>query len=170
MTARFFLFLIYILCYIHSIVHLAGYTILIAFTTNITQDFLLIIQFIIMLTFTCIVLSLLFSRSSLTIRITPLPSSDVVDASSGLILHYLNNTYSPSNRIISFTVSIPMTIDTCYLIPLNIIQKISRCHRSPSNFSLESLSRGKQFLTDIISIGIGIGRSCSLYYQYHTTC
>jgi hypothetical protein len=82
-----------------------------------------------------------------------LPRSDIVHASSGLVFHYLSE-YSPANRIVSFSVSIPMTIDMCYLIPINVIRKINQCHRSSTN-SPQKSSRNKRFLTDIISIGIG---------------
>ena len=78
----------------------------------------------------------------------PLPSSDFIHASSGLIFHYLSS-YSPSNRVVSLTVSIHLAQDMCYLLPVKAIQKIPTCHR-PSN-----RSRRKRFLTDIVSIGIG---------------
>ena len=82
-----------------------------------------------------------------------LPRSDVLHASSGLIFHYLSD-YSPANRIASFTVSIPMTIDMCYLIPVNAIRKIPHCHQL-FNASHQPSPRTKRFVTGAIAIGIG---------------
>jgi hypothetical protein len=107
-----------------------------------------------MLTFIFTILFSLIITSSSIIPISKLPTSHVVHASSGLILHYLNE-YTPSNRIVSFTVSVPMTKDMCYLIPLNAIRKIPRCHLTPSNSSRPKSFRPKRFITDIVSIGIG---------------
>ena len=74
-----------------------------------------------------------------------LPRSAVLHASSGLIFHYLSD-YSPANRIASFTVSIPMTIDMCYLIPVNAIRKIPDCHQL-FNASHQPSPRTKRFVT-----------------------
>jgi hypothetical protein len=100
-----------------------------------------------------------------------IPKSDIIHASSGLILHYLSD-YKPSNNIIAFAVSIPMVADMCYLIPIMAMKKIPQC-RKPSasrNTSRKSTeeqiyeryiinsdirSRQKRFITDVISIGIG---------------
>lgn len=82
-----------------------------------------------------------------------IPKSDILHASSGLIFHYLSN-YSPADRVVSLTVSIPMTKDMCFLIPLNALRKIPDCQHifnAPPNIQ----PRRKRFLTDIISIGVG---------------
>ena len=104
--------------------------------------------------FSYVYLSVFVSLLCSPIILHPLPSSNVVHASSGLIMHYLSN-YSPSNRIVSFTVSVPMTIDMCYLIPINAIRKIPHCQRPPRNPASRSTRRQKRFITDIVSIGIG---------------
>jgi hypothetical protein len=99
-----------------------------------------------------------------------LPKADVVHTASGLIMHYLTD-YTPSNNILTFTVSIPMVADMCYLIPIQSMRKIPQCDPKflanlNSQISTEEqmyrtlfkssrLSRKKRFLTDIISIGIG---------------
>ena len=86
--------------------------------------------------------------AALDSSLVPLPPSNFIHASSGLIFHYLSS-YSPSNRVISLTVSIPLAQDMCYLLPVKAIQKIPTCHRKSNH------SRRKRFLTDIVSIGIG---------------
>ncbi len=83
-----------------------------------------------------------------------LPRSDILHASSGLILHYLNDC-SPCNRVISLTVSFPMTADMCYLIPINVIRKIPACQRSLSLSTLRPTYRRKRFLLEVVSIGVG---------------
>lgn len=100
-----------------------------------------------------------------------LPKTDIIHTTSGLILHYLSD-YKPSNNIVTFTVTIPMVADMCYLIPIKSMRKIPQCNqptmpkippkktkeeriyeRYRSNSAI--LYRRKRFLTDIISIGIG---------------
>ena len=70
-----------------------------------------------------------------TSSLTPTPASDFIHASSGLIFHYLSS-YAPSNRIVSLTVSIPLTQDMCYLLPVRALQKIPSCHRTPHRYWL----------------------------------
>jgi hypothetical protein len=55
-----------------------------------------------------------------------LPKTDIVHTKSGLILHYLSE-YRPANKIITFTVSLPMYADMCYLLPNSAMGKISEC-------------------------------------------
>ena len=55
-----------------------------------------------------------------------IPKSDVVHTKSGLIFHYLSE-YRPANEIISFTVTIPMYLDMCYLVPSVAMGKIKEC-------------------------------------------
>lgn len=55
-----------------------------------------------------------------------LPKTDIVHPKSGLILHY-RSEYRPANKIVTFTVTIPMYIDMCYLIPPLAMGKISQC-------------------------------------------
>ena len=86
-------------------------------------------------------------------QIISLPQSNVVDASSGLVFRYLSN-YLPADNVVSFTVAFPMTWDLCYLIPLHAFRKIPACSRpvtKPSNYTLR---RHRQFLPELISIGI----------------
>jgi hypothetical protein len=70
-----------------------------------------------------------------TLTITPItglikftiPKTDVVHPKSGLILHYLSE-YRPANKIITFTVTLPMHSDMCYLIPSQAMGKIPECN------------------------------------------
>ena len=106
-------------------------------------------------------------------KTTLLPKQDTVHKSSGLIFQYLSE-YKPANNIMTFTVSIPVVKDMCYLLPMNAIKKIHQCNarRTPSDTvekkrqetenrrkrrTADSISnrREKRFITDIISIGIG---------------
>lgn len=105
-----------------------------------------------------------------TFNIT-LPKTNVVHGTSGLILHYLSE-YKPANRIVTFTVSIPMVPDMCYLIPIKSMKKIPQCNQSTPlqeqkpRLNEEQLLvkflknsavhyRKKRLIGDIISIGIG---------------
>ena len=100
-----------------------------------------------------------------------LPKTDIVHTASGLILHYLSE-YVPANNIVSFTVSIPMVTDMCYLIPIASKNKIPQCSPQPDERNTSKKLNGEQiyhrylqntailyrrrrFITDIISIGIG---------------
>ena len=100
-----------------------------------------------------------------------LPKTDIVHTASGLILHYLSE-YVPANNIVSFTVSIPMVTDMCYLIPIAAKKKIPQCSPQADNRDTSkklngaqiynrylqntaTLFRRRRFITDIISIGIG---------------
>ena len=100
-----------------------------------------------------------------------LPKTDIVHTRSGLIMHYLSD-YKPANNIVTFTVSIPMVTDMCYLIPIGSMKKIPQCNQPtlPKNMSIQANEeqivdrfiknsaihyRRKRFLTDVISIGIG---------------
>lgn len=91
--------------------------------------------------------------------------TDIVHATSGLILQY-KSTYRPANKVITFSATIPMTADMCYLVPVSVLKKIPRCNLTTDmvNFlnrnvhttkKSGSIKRNKRFLTDIISIGIG---------------
>ena len=55
-----------------------------------------------------------------------IPKNDVVHIKSGLILRYLSE-YRPANKIITFTVSLPMYSDMCFLIPREAMGKIPDC-------------------------------------------
>ena len=55
-----------------------------------------------------------------------IPKTNVVHTKSGLILHYLSE-YRPANKIITFTVTIPMYSDMCYLILTIAMEKITEC-------------------------------------------
>lgn len=100
-----------------------------------------------------------------------LPKNDIVHTTSGLILHYLSD-YKPANNIITFTVTIPMVTDMCYLIPLKSMKKIPQCNQPTgtkdtsrktndaqiyNRFIVNSAIhyRRKRLITDIISIGLG---------------
>ena len=58
-----------------------------------------------------------------------IPKTDIVHTRSGLILHYLSQ-YQPSNKIVTFTVTIPMVEDMCYLIPTSSMKRIPLCERN----------------------------------------
>ena len=58
-----------------------------------------------------------------------IPKTDIVHTRSGLILHYLSQ-YQPSNKIVTFTVTIPMVKNMCYLIPTSSMKRIPLCERS----------------------------------------
>ena len=55
-----------------------------------------------------------------------IPKTDVVHTKSGLILHYITE-YRPANKIITFSVSLPMYADMCFLIPKEAMGKIPEC-------------------------------------------
>ncbi|CAM4838964.1 unnamed protein product [Rotaria magnacalcarata] len=55
-----------------------------------------------------------------------IPKTDIVHTKSGLILHYLSE-YRPADKIVTFTVTIPMVPDMCYLIPQAAKKKIPHC-------------------------------------------
>ena len=63
------------------------------------------------------------------------PRADIIHATSGLILNYLSDYY-PAEKIVTFSVAIPMVADMCHLIPLTALKKIPRCNltNSPVNF------------------------------------
>ena len=84
-----------------------------------------------------------------TLSLTPLPLSNIIHPTSELVLEYLSD-YSPADKIIPFIVSIPLTRDMCYLLPLHALQQIPDCRLS-SNMH----SRKKRFLAQIISIRVG---------------
>ncbi|UJR24368.1 hypothetical protein I4U23_005745 [Adineta vaga] len=101
-----------------------------------------------------------------------IPKSDIVHTKSGLILHYLSE-YRPANKIVTFTVTIPLVEDMCYLIPKAAIKKIPYCF--PNSTMAKTMSeadklkqlvkkyakksatikRPKRLLSELISIGIG---------------
>ena len=96
----------------------------------------------------------LLQPASSATSLIKLPSSDIVHASSGLILQYINK-HTPADRIASFTMSIPLSTDTCYLLPPNAIRNIPDCDLSTSNFSQRPVPCVKRFVTGIVAIGIG---------------
>lgn len=55
-----------------------------------------------------------------------IPKTDVVHPKSGLILHY-RSEYRPANKIVTFSVSLPMYSDMCFLIPNEAMGKIPDC-------------------------------------------
>ncbi len=55
-----------------------------------------------------------------------IPKTDVVHPKTGLILHY-RTEYRPANKIVTFTVSLPMYSDMCFLIPNEAMGKIPDC-------------------------------------------
>ncbi len=55
-----------------------------------------------------------------------IPKTDVVHPKSGLILHYMSE-YRPANKIVTFSVSLPMYSDMCFLIPNEAMGKIPDC-------------------------------------------
>jgi len=61
-----------------------------------------------------------------------IPKTDVVHPKSGLILHYLSE-YRPANKIITFTVTLPMYSDMYYLIPNEAMGKITECQDKEAN-------------------------------------
>ena len=56
-----------------------------------------------------------------------LPKVDIVHTKSGLILHCLSE-YRSGDKIVTFTVTIPMLSGMCYLIPRGTMKKIPHCH------------------------------------------
>ena len=108
-----------------------------------------------------------------------IPKTDIVHTRSGLILHYLSQ-YQPSNKIVTFTVTIPMVKDMCYLIPTSSMKRIPLCERNNTQKmtkkdgrnrlgkkyakkwtivnrprTKQAKNRPKRFISEIISIGIG---------------
>ena len=55
-----------------------------------------------------------------------IPKTDIVHPKSGLILHYMSE-YRPANKILTFSVSLPMYSDMCFLIPNEAMGKIPDC-------------------------------------------
>ena len=90
--------------------------------------------------------------SSITSSLTPLPHSNTLHPTSGLIFQYLSQ-YSPTDTIIPLTVSIPLTRDMCFLIPYHALRRIPPCRRQ--NLTSVVFSRPKRLVADIIAIGVG---------------
>ncbi|CAF1510323.1 unnamed protein product [Adineta steineri] len=90
-------------------------------------------------------------RSSFTL--VPLPRKNILHPTSGLTLQYLSE-YSPADTIVPLTVSIPFTLDLCYLLPLHALQKIPTCHQ-PYNATSTNSKRKKRFIAGLIAVGIG---------------
>jgi len=103
------------------------------------------------------------------------PKTDIVHTKSGLILHYLSE-YRPANKIITFTVTIPMVPDMCYLIPRVAMRRIPHCRTSAAIMEKRTKEKAimeknkvkpskkptttsplriKRFLAEIFSIGTG---------------
>ena len=81
----------------------------------------------------------------------PLPQGHVVHPTSGLAFQYITQYY-PADPIIPITVSIPLTKDMCYLLPLHSLEKIHSCRQSADDTSNK---RSKRLISEIISIGMG---------------
>lgn len=113
-------------------------------------------------------------QSATTSRIL-LPKGNVLHKTSGLVMQYVSE-YKPANNIASITVSIPMTRDICYLIPLKARRKIPQCNitseqekdshgketaETGANLTETQASnhptngRNKRFVLDIISLALG---------------
>ena len=113
-------------------------------------------------------------QSATTSRIL-LPKGNVLHKSSGLVMQYVSE-YKPANNIASITVSIPMTRDICYLIPLKATRKIPQCNITSEQekdshgketaetgvnltetqaFNHPTNGRNKRFVLDIISLALG---------------
>jgi hypothetical protein len=88
--------------------------------------------------------------STLSLALVPLPQANVIHPTSGLALQYLSQ-YSPADSIIPLTVSIPLTTDMCYFLPLHVLEKIHSCRQSKSN----NTPRTKRLISEIIAIGMG---------------
>ncbi|CAF4321671.1 unnamed protein product [Rotaria sp. Silwood2] len=71
-----------------------------------------------------------------------IPKTDIVHTKSGLILHYLSE-YRPADKIVTFTVTIPMVPDMCYLIPQRAKRKIPHCQSDSPHMQ----NHGKQSIT-----------------------
>ena len=69
-----------------------------------------------------------------------IPKTDIVHPKSGLILHYVSE-YRPANKIVTFSVTIPMYSDMCYLIPTSAMGKISECQNEEA--AMRELTRLK---------------------------
>ena len=85
--------------------------------------------------FILIILGILTIPISSLVKFT-IPKNDIVHTRSGLILHY-SSEYRPAKRIVTFTVTIPMLPDMCYLIPRNAMNKIPQCR--PNEVVLKKL-------------------------------
>jgi hypothetical protein len=72
-----------------------------------------------------------------------IPKTNIVHTKSGLILHYLSE-YRPANRIITFTVTIPMVPDMCYLLPRNAMKKIPHCQ--PESAIMQKLAKERAIM------------------------
>jgi hypothetical protein len=86
--------------------------------------------------------------------LVPLPRTNIIHSTSGLVLQYLAQ-YAPADNIISFTVAIPLTLDMCYLLPLHTLHKIPQCGYDPSGSTSNHTTRHKRLITELITIGIG---------------
>nr|ARJ54448.1 envelope fusion glycoprotein [Adineta vaga] len=73
--------------------------------------------------------------------------SIITAPNAGLVVLY-QGQYRPSNRIIFNTAMLPMTTETCYLLPIAAARKIPACNNFTSNI------RHKRLIGDIISIGM----------------
>jgi hypothetical protein len=66
---------------------------------------------------------------------------------SGLFFTYVGS-YTPSDKIIHNSAIFPMTVATCHFLPLSSASKIPSCNIT--------MKRNKRFVTDVISIGVGL--------------
>lgn len=96
-----------------------------------------------------LILMLLYLTTSST-AIIPLPRANIVHPTSGLALQYVAQ-YSPADSIIPLTVSIPLTGDMCYVLPLHVLKKIPSCRDA----QITKNKRSRRFLPEIIAIGMG---------------
>lgn len=110
-------------------------------------------------------------------KVLELPKSDIVHTASGLVLHYVSE-YQPSNKVVTFTVSLPMVADMCFLIPLSATRKIPECKglfnksngikisqnnssnmnktKSTNSKSMMEVPRHKRWIAPLISIAVGV--------------
>lgn len=99
-------------------------------------------------------LIILATTLSLCSPLVPLPRTNILHPTSGLVFKYLAQ-YAPADNVISFTVAIPLTLDMCYLLPLHTLHKIPQCGYDPSGSTTNQTTRQKRLVTELISIGIG---------------
>lgn len=99
-----------------------------------------------------------------------IPKADTIHTKSGLILHYLSD-FQPADRIITFTVTIPMTADMCYLIPKSTKNKIPHCQSDSltmKNMKKKLLqAKHKQQQLEELQHQFTIHRQCKLYQEEH---
>ena len=73
-----------------------------------------------------LIVIIIYTTYSLALVKFTIPKTDVIHPKSGLILHYISE-YRPANKILTFSVSLPMYSDMCFLIPNEAMGKIPDC-------------------------------------------